>query len=201
MRYKKFFGYKKTWSYSFKLESKKSKTIALSIIVIVFAIIIVAGLNWELKHIEDTNGVDTSLVTFSIPEDISNPPKFSGEGVTYVCNTWLSRSSTLKSSSSGIYKEPLDYCTDFTFSIDKTSGIILLDQFTKIGGDPFTITYSLEVISGNLEMYLIGSDNNVIIDLNHGDDIEVILSIVPDGTYKIYIGAESAAFTLDYKID
>lgn len=107
----------------------------------------------------------------------------------------------MKSSSSGIYDEPLEYCSDFTLSIDKASGIILLDRFTKTGGDPFKISYSLEVLSGNLQMFLVDSNNNVMVEFIHGDDMEAILSIVPDGQYKIYIGTESAEFRLDYKIN
>lgn len=158
------------------------------ILIIIGAVLIAAAWGYGIfrvisivtvdRQIEDTNGEDTSVVTFS-------PETFDCKSFEYDCI--LSGSNNYgPSTDTGFTTADCDH-TNINFSFGKISGVKML-QHTKCHGDNRTLVISLssEIKSGNCEIavyknqefistYNINESHSIKVAHNDGDIVEVVM--------------------------
>lgn len=149
-----------------------------SLILLVIFVLALTGCG----HIEDTNGNDTSLVTFSMEDLAGKSISRTQSGVSTVSER---NRITINTQFEEI---DLDY---LELSGGITSGISNLMATELKAGQSLTIACESGVKSGNLAIVLISPDSQILHEFPTGKYDEVTITAETDGKYFIRSGCES----------
>ncbi len=148
---------------------------------------LVFALTGCMEHIEDINGDDTSLDSFTIQEKLDS-------------GTISSRGSYSSASYSGgttfaTMYEDIDY-DNISMSYDLFSGVSKIHATEVDDDDIFTISVIYEIISGNFEVALVNPNGLVIFQFTEENNSFTVNNAI-EGIYFVIIGGESAEFDID----
>ena len=155
---------------------------------LILVFVMVLFLTGCMNHIEDTNGEDTSLETFTIQEKLDS-------------GSFSSRSSTSFTSCSGgttyatMYEE-ID-CGNLSIRYNLFSGVDKVHATEANDGDSFTITIDITHQSGNLEVVLVNPNDEILGVYSLTTTTSFTVQDAIDGIYFVIIGGESAEFEID----
>lgn len=168
-----------------KIGSSKCKIRPVSqsrLILIVASLAIIALSLTACDHIEDTNGVEPSLVTITREQMAAKSISHTASGVS-------TTSSRNKVTSIGMRD---DNDVDFLqLKGGKISGVktILLTTLTE--GEKLTINCDTTVTSGNLAVVLLSPDYEILYEFAVGESDGCVLTETDPGDYVVRIGTES----------
>lgn len=166
-----------------------------TLVFIIITFIIVGGFTYWIissigEHIEDQNGIeDTSLYIIDIDERISNLSN------SYLANKTYNLYSGGITQVSGLYYDE-DY-DHIIFSTSKFSGTKVV-QATDVGANhSITFDITLDFNEGNLEIYILDPEFNILKKIDLTETSTFTITNTVDGIYYVYIGGESANFSLE----
>ena len=162
--------------------------IAMVISAVILVIIFIPIIN-DL-HIEDTNGDVTTLVEIDLEQRIE-------DGKYGSVNDNTSTICTGREASSGVGE---DFNCDYVrYSSKKSSGVTVL-HFTRVYkvNETIEIDMDIEHTSGNIEIYVIGPDKQILQRITEIKSQSIIINVTELGDYKIVFGMESAEFTVEF---
>ncbi|XFA99793.1 hypothetical protein ACAG96_04190 [Candidatus Izemoplasma sp. B36] len=140
-----------------------------------------------MEHIEDTNGDDTSLSSFTIQEKLDS-------GTISSRGSYSSASYSGSTTFATMY-EDIDY-DNITMSYDIFSGVSKIHATEVDDDDIFTISVIYEIISGNFEVALVNPNGLVIFQFTEENNSFTVNNAI-EGIYFVIIGGESAEFDID----
>lgn len=155
-------------------------------LLLVISLILVFSLTGCMDHIEDSNGDDTALASFSIQAELDS-------------GTISSRGSYSSASYSGgttyatMYEE-IDY-DNISMSYNIFSGITKIQATEVNEGDSFNLSADFEIFSGNLEVVIVSPLGEVLAQFTEENNAYTLVDCI-DGIYFVIIGGESAKFDI-----
>jgi len=157
----------------------------LGLTLVVIASLFLTGC---MEHIEDTNGEDTALVTFTIQEKL-DAGSFSSRGSssTTICSGGTTYSM--------MYEE-ID-CNYMYVSYGLFSGMEKIQATDATDGETIEFIITPLLTSGNLEVVLVDPEDQIIATFPVNQTTTYTVDNATDGLYFIIVGGESTAYTIE----
>jgi hypothetical protein len=157
-------------------------------ILIIVSFVLVLGLSGCMDHIEDTNGDDTSLETFTIQEKLDEGT-FStrGSSSTTVCSGGTTYAM--------MYEE-ID-CGYLSQSYGIFSGVSKVHATDMFDGETLTFVITTTIDAGNLEVVIVDPNDDIVATIAVNGTATYTIDNTIDGIYFVVIGGESAEFSIE----
>jgi len=169
--------------------NKNQKIILLIIFIGIIITIILYFTLFNFKHIEDTNGDLTNLVSINLSDvKVINNARYREEFSSY----------SYDGNKSGVINKYINLDYDYLkFKAKKFSGVKEI-QATKVEkNEKLIIEIKSELKSGNLEIIVLSPNNTIIENVEINSTIQVIINGTIEGIYKVVIGGESAEYNIE----
>lgn len=142
-----------------------------------------------IKHIEDTNGDQTELVTINLSDEIQKKREI------YVSTVASRRYSGGSSQVIGRLKDK-DFDT-LNYTVKKFSGVQTLLATQLNENETLQLTIDNKLKGGNLEIVIVDPNNQIIQEVPVNTIETIQIDATRKGTYRVVIGGESANFTIE----
>ena len=140
-----------------------------------------------IKHIEDTNGDQTELVTINLSDEIQKTRNLS----TVASRRYSGGSSQVI----GRLKDK-DFDT-LNYTVKKFSGVQTLLATQLNENETLQLTIDNKLKGGNLEIVIVDPNNQIIQEVPVNTIETIQIDATRKGTYRVVIGGESANFTIE----
>lgn len=141
-----------------------------------------------MSHIEDTNGDDTSLETIDLVADV--------EAGSYSSRTELAATVSSGDTTYCFSYDDIDY-DNISLTYGKITGVEKIHCSDMNVGEELTLTITSTVLSGNLEILVVGPDKTTHFEVEVNTTDTITISPTAEGEYFVVIGGESAEVEIE----